>query len=243
MAAPSEEVVHAAAAAVAGRTRVGGIAMRDGNVQVVLEVDGDRAREAETDRTAVEKAILALPGVTSATVVLTAEAKAAQPTAPQRRSGPGRIDLPDVASIVAVASGKGGVGKSTVAVNLAGRAGPAGFARRVDGQRCLRALPAPDDGHVGQTLVPRRPDPRADGTMGGQMHVDRISGRGGHRDDLAGADGHERRPAADRRCRLGGARHIVCRHAPRHRRRAVDVGPARAIDRGGHRLDAPGTSP
>ena len=119
MAAPSEEAVRAAAAAQAGRTRVGGIAMRDGNVQVALEVDGKRAREAETDRRAVEKAVLALPGVTSATVVLTAEAEAPRPAAPQRRSGPGRIDLPDVGSIVAVASGKGGVGKSTVAVNLA----------------------------------------------------------------------------------------------------------------------------
>ncbi len=119
---PTETAIRAAAEARARIGRVGGVAVKDGAVQVSLEVDPARAQEAANERRAIEAALAALPGVTSAAVVLTAERAAApqrQPatTAPGRN--PGRIDLPGVKSIVAVASGKGGVGKSTVAVNLA----------------------------------------------------------------------------------------------------------------------------
>ena len=124
MTGPTEAGIRAAAEGVARIGRVGGVAVKEGAVQVSLEVDPGQAREAGDERRAVEDALARLPGVTSATVVLTAERTAAPP--PERQpagsaSGQtsGRIDLPGVKSIVAVASGKGGVGKSTVAINLA----------------------------------------------------------------------------------------------------------------------------
>jgi ATP-binding protein involved in chromosome partitioning len=73
-------------------------------------------------RAAAEKTVAALPGVASVTVILSAErapakapATSAHPTAAAGR----KIEAPGVAAIVAIVSGKGGVGKSTLSVNLA----------------------------------------------------------------------------------------------------------------------------
>ena len=109
-----------------------GIEVRGGLVQVSLLTDRAHAPAMEPVRREVERVLAAQPGVTNATAVLTAHkpaSAAAPPPGPRHGHGhgpapggaaqPAALLLPDVKAIVAVASGKGGVGKSTVAVNLA----------------------------------------------------------------------------------------------------------------------------
>jgi ATP-binding protein involved in chromosome partitioning len=103
---------------------VSGLVIRDGNVAFAIEVESERGPRLEPLRRAAEKAVEALPGVLSVTAVLTAQAPPrGRAPPPPPAGGPGvrtaRGAVPGVGAIVAVASGKGGVGKSTVAANLA----------------------------------------------------------------------------------------------------------------------------
>ncbi|WP_374544957.1 P-loop NTPase [Rhodoblastus sp.] len=100
-----------------------GLSIHDDKIYLSLSVSPDQAKASEPMRLAAEQALKALPGVTAAFVALTAERppqpKPSQPLtshgdAPAQ--GPG---LDHVKQIVAIASGKGGVGKSTTAANLA----------------------------------------------------------------------------------------------------------------------------
>ena len=106
------------------------IVVSDGKVFFSLTVDAAAVKAWEPVRKAAEDAVRAISGVQSALVALTAERSGASGSQPQQPVGQSvpraahpadkvQPGIPGVDAVIAVASGKGGVGKSTTAVNLA----------------------------------------------------------------------------------------------------------------------------
>ncbi len=118
---------------------VSSVIVRGDSVGFALEVDSSGANNMEDLRKACETVVKKMRGVKKVTAVLTTTRKSAPPPSEREKSEQAKATqisnlprraknpVPGVKKIILVAAGKGGVGKSTVAVNLAVSMARAGY--------------------------------------------------------------------------------------------------------------------
>src|SRR5690606_31515519 len=91
------------------------IAFNHGAVSVTIQLTTNSAEAAQQIRTESERALKALPGINAVHIDLKQQPGA--PVTAGQNPGSKQSNVPGVRHVVAVASGKGGVGKSTTSVN------------------------------------------------------------------------------------------------------------------------------
>lgn len=108
---------------------VSSIVLSDQNAQIILNVDPNRVAELEVLRQATEREVQKQLSIRSAMVILTAEKSSVNEEVDPRQKMKQFTQelLPQVKKVIAVASGKGGVGKSTVSFNIAVSLAKQGF--------------------------------------------------------------------------------------------------------------------